>query len=667
MISRGLRKLGKLCAQGAAFGLVSYGTLAFGQAPFTIVTLPDTQNLTDPALFALPVSGLPQALVGNGPGEEGRLANRETLFHAQTHWVSQNRTSQNIQFLAHLGDITQLATVPEFDRADPVFDRLDAIGNDFVYSTVPGNHDYTPGGNGKSATTPSSVALANYDATFGPARYAGKAWYGGASPNSANSYQLFNGGGRTYLHIGLEFNPQNVFNNENSVEWAQSVIDANPGVPTILTTHALIRDSLTPLGGNTGPNAGQDAAGVFLYRNLVRSNDQIFATFNGHYHDLANGIDGERFEVTTNNYGRPVYTLLSDFQDYPNGSDGYMRNYIFDEANDKIHAVTYSPRTSATNLVGTGLARFHEASTTNPFVMPAGLPDVTSGTFQIDADSDFEIAFDFSARLDNLAPPQAAPKGSFTLGGFGENFDSMGDGSIPFTGREAPLGFRVLTLPGNNNTFTNSTGISITPASDPLSSFTYTGFLTVNSTYGGGSPSLATNNNGLNAAFAAALSDRILATSPTGNGAAGIELQLVNNSGVMLSMLDISYDIVRLSAVSNPNELPGYHLFYSLDSGDTWVNVAALDPTLSGPGGVIVPNSIGVTSIVRAPISLNGTWNPGQNLYLRWIDDNADQTSPDQIIGLNNVNIAIPEPSFYCLLAAGLPAAWMLFRRRQQS
>jgi hypothetical protein len=452
------------------------------------------------------------------------------------------------------------------------------------------------------------------------------------------------------------------------------VLNANPGIPTIITTHALIRDSLTPLGGNASsdpfnPNPGQDAAGVYLYRDLIRNNDQIVFTFNGHYHDLVNGDDGERFEVTTNKFGRPVYTLLSDYQDYPNGSDGYMRNYIFDEANNTIHAITYTPRDGATNPAGAGAARFFQASATNPFIMPAGLPAITSGTFQIDANSDFEIPFNFADRLSNFAPPEAAPKASFTASGYQQTFDSMSDGTSTalFTSREAPIGFRILTIPGGNTTYTDATGISILPASAPLSSFTYTGYLTVNSTYGGANPSLTTNNNGLNAALASNPADRILATSPTGNAGAGIELQLVNNSDAIVELLDMSYDIVRLSAAPTVNELPGYQLFYSQDQGDTWTNVAGLNPTLAGSSGVVVPNTIGVTSINNFIVSLFQPWHVGQSLYFRWIDDNADQTSPDQIIGLNNVSIsaaAVPEPT--TIVGTLTAASAILLRRRRR-
>ncbi|MBC8143646.1 MAG: hypothetical protein H7Y38_19620 [Armatimonadetes bacterium] len=106
------------------------------------------------------------------------------------------------------------------------------------------------------------------------------------------------------------------------------------------------------------------------------------------------------------------------------------------------------------------------------------------------------------------------------------------------------------------------------------------------------------------------------------------------------------------STANGPQELPGYQLFFSLD-GTTFTNVASLNPTLAGPTGVIVPNTVGVTTVVSNDIVLNGTVANGSNLILRFVDDNADQSSPDQIIGLNNVVITVPETSSLLLAANG--------------
>jgi hypothetical protein len=94
------------------------------------------------------------------------------------------------------------------------------------------------------------------------------------------------------------------------------------------------------------------------------------------------------------------------------------------------------------------------------------------------------------------------------------------------------------------------------------------------------------------------------------------------------------------------DELPGYWLLYSLDNGVTYTAVNSLIPVGAGPSSQpIVPNTVGLTSVSNASFSLSGNWNAGSNLLLRWVDDNAIDPSPDEIIGIDNVRVAVPEPS----------------------
>ena len=63
--------------------------------------------------------------------------------------------------------------------------------------------------------------------------------------------------------------------------------------------------------------------------------------------------------------------------------------------------------------------------------------------------------------------------------------------------------------------------------------------------------------------------------------------------------------------------------------------------------------------------ALPGTWAAGGNLDIRWVDDNAVQTSPDQIVGLNNIAVTVPEPStFWAALVLGVGMLASTVRRR---
>jgi hypothetical protein len=179
-------------------------------------------------------------------------------------------------------------------------------------------------------------------------------------------------------------------------------------------------------------------------------------------------------------------------------------------------------------------------------------------------------------------------------------------------------------------------------------------------TLGFNTPSV-NNNNGFNAAATSANpSDRVIATAPTTTAGSVIQLDLTNSSGSLLNpgdVLSISFDTVRYFSVNSANQLPGFWLFASMD-GSTWSNVAtAASPN---PDITTVPNSRGVTSR-SVDFVLPIAWDNGATIYFRWVDDNAQQTSPDQIIGLNNVNV-VPAPGVGAVLGAGLLA---VARRRR--
>jgi hypothetical protein len=147
----------------------------------------------------------------------------------------------------------------------------------------------------------------------------------------------------------------------------------------------------------------------------------------------------------------------------------------------------------------------------------------------------------------------------------------------------------------------------------------------------------ANQNNGYNAQGATS-TDRVIATAPTSVSGMAIQWQLSNTGASIITALRIGYDIRRYTAPASANELPGYQLFYSLDNGTSWIGVPALNPTISGVG-VQVPNSIGVTTVAPTDFTLSSGWAPAATLLLRWVDDNAVATSPDQIIGLDNVTL----------------------------
>ena len=100
-----------------------------------------------------------------------------------------------------------------------------------------------------------------------------------------------------------------------------------------------------------GWNNGQQ-----LWEKFISKNDQIFLVICGHSWNPtdANGISqGENIRIDNNNFGHPVYQVLSDYQGNTVGADGvvgddaggagWIRLMQFDLSAGTIHFSTYSP------------------------------------------------------------------------------------------------------------------------------------------------------------------------------------------------------------------------------------------------------------------------------------------------------------------------------------
>jgi hypothetical protein len=81
---------------------------------------------------------------------------------ASLRWVLDHATTENIVFLAHLGDLTQNGLTSEFEQIGRSFQALDQAHAD--YSVLAGNHDIRSSTDDQRGDTP-------YLRVFGPQRY----------------------------------------------------------------------------------------------------------------------------------------------------------------------------------------------------------------------------------------------------------------------------------------------------------------------------------------------------------------------------------------------------------------------------------------------------------------------------------------------------------------
>lgn len=216
--------------------------------------------------------------------------------------------------------------------------------------------------------------------------------------------------------------------------------------------------------------------------------------------------------------------------------------------------------------------------------------------------------------------------GDPALWAYSQNFDSMASGTA------APSGWSFYgVFGGANTTFTDSIAITTSSVVGGTLNNTLIASTTIPAT------TATSNTQGYNFALAATPTDRALGTSPTSGQFIALQVSLTNPTGTALNAIRLGYDIRRFTSVATANELPGYFVFYSLDNGTTWNAASGLNPSIA-----TVPNTVGVSTMGPETISFPTPWADGATLLIRWIDDNAVATSPDQIIGLDNVSITRP-------------------------
>ncbi|HCO49196.1 MAG TPA: hypothetical protein DIT55_07165 [Spirochaetaceae bacterium] len=291
---------------------------------FTIALIPDTQKYSEsPDLRA--------------------------LFDAQTTYLADSADTEHIAFASHLGDIVENGEIEaEWQVADAAMRVLDGL---LPYGIVPGNHDYVDEWNHPEKGSPYFLSY------FPESRFESYSWWVGVSPDRLSSAQIFDTplGRFLYFHLSVDSPPP-------TVEWAQGIIDANPGIPTLVTTHAYLRENgripvpyLSAMAQGTWEGISADE----LFTSLIAPNDQIFMVTCGH-------ISAEYHQVSANRSGLGVFEVLQDYQNRKDGGEGFLRLMRFFPGRDIVQMVTYSPW-------------LH--------------------TYEIDDDSYFTLSIDFDARF----------------------------------------------------------------------------------------------------------------------------------------------------------------------------------------------------------------------------------------------------------------------------
>jgi antitoxin component YwqK of YwqJK toxin-antitoxin module len=257
------------------------------------------------------------------------------IFSSQTRWITEHLVQKNIIFAMHLGDVTEQSSVEsEWIRGKTSMKLLD---NSLPYIMVPGNHDYFYN---KGFMTKQAVKFNQY---FPLKLFKRMQTFGGEfeSNKSDNTYHYLNVGKTNYLIMGLEFAPR-----DEVLEWANQLIGKHPNHVTMVIIHGhiwkheLMNDSHTwaslPFADYNGEPPGSFNNGVQVWNKLLKKHSNLKFLFCGHARSndriLGQGIKGNQ-----------VFQLLSNYQHFESGGNGYLRLLTFSPNGQFVSVSTYSP------------------------------------------------------------------------------------------------------------------------------------------------------------------------------------------------------------------------------------------------------------------------------------------------------------------------------------
>jgi len=283
---------------------------------FTVQVMPDTQFY---ARYGTEAAG---DIFGSRYGSNP--------FNSQTRFIADNQDKLGTQFVTHLGDLVdQPRDLASWDIASDAMKILEDAKVD--YSVLPGNHDYAMVNDTSvfQRYFPQSRAEAvpTFQGRFSSTDIynSGRNDYGFPGQTVDSEYHIFEAEGQRYLVLALGFRA-----NDETLNWAQRVIDQHPELPVILTAHEI--DAID----GQGNVFYSKEYGQHLWNKLIRKNDQIFLTIAAHNH-------GAGYHVETNDAGHQVISILQDYQMAYLGGNGLMGQLMFDLSNNKIEMTAYSP------------------------------------------------------------------------------------------------------------------------------------------------------------------------------------------------------------------------------------------------------------------------------------------------------------------------------------
>ncbi|WP_135555656.1 metallophosphoesterase [Paenibacillus cymbidii] len=230
------------------------------------------------------------------------------VYDTMTAWVAGHWKDNKFRYLIHTGDIVNnWNSKTEWERASSSMKILDDAH--IPYGVVTGNHDV-------------AFDAGNYEMFwkyFGRDRFAAQPTFGGDLNNYRDHYDLVSAAGNDFVIVYLGW-----LIDDKSFAWANAVLRQYADRNAIIATHEYLK-----------PNHAYFGQGQAIWDRLVTPNPNVFLVLGGHN-------PGTAYNVKSIG-DRTVLEMLSDYQNGPQGGEGFMRLLKFDVQHGKLYVNSYSP------------------------------------------------------------------------------------------------------------------------------------------------------------------------------------------------------------------------------------------------------------------------------------------------------------------------------------
>ncbi|MCL4430228.1 MAG: metallophosphoesterase [Chloroflexi bacterium] len=252
-----------------------------------------------------------------------------SLYNETISWIVSNAANYNVKMVVHTGDFVDAfygppITMYNATQSSQQWAIVSAALSKLLDANIPycwnaGNHDQSPFGK------PNGTMLGTNYAALNASSMESKSYWVGDIFDSKNTAAKFTVNNYPFMIISLEN-----LANSSAIAWMKNLLDENPGVNVIVTTHDYLDangayDTATAAIGNWTSNLKATLDG---YSN-------VFLALCGHNNGWNATQSGSREEI------------LFDRQESNNMTGAAsVRIYTFDLANKKVDATTYSVDTN---------------------------------------------------------------------------------------------------------------------------------------------------------------------------------------------------------------------------------------------------------------------------------------------------------------------------------